>query len=92
MDYHNIHVVYTREGQTADMYIEELVRKLGKKVKVTVATSDSLEQLTVSSGGALRMSSGELLLEVKAAEQTIRQEYLDKEYPKGGKNFPFEGL
>jgi predicted RNA-binding protein with PIN domain len=92
LDYHNIHVVYTREGQTADMYIEELVRKLGKKVKVTVATSDGLEQLTVSSGGALRMSSGELLLEIKAAEQTIRQEYLDKEYPKGGKNFPFEGI
>jgi predicted RNA-binding protein with PIN domain len=92
LDYHNIRVVYTREGQTADMYIEELVRRLGKNVKVTVATSDGLEQLTVSSGGALRMSSGELLLEIKAAEQTIREEYLDKEYPKGGKHFPFEGL
>lgn len=88
-DYHNIHLVFTREGQTADMYIEEYVRTLGKKVKVTVATSDGLEQLTVSSGGALRMSSNELLLEVQAAERDIREVYLDKEYPKGEKNFPF---
>ena len=88
-DYHNIHLVFTREGQTADMYIEEFVRSLGKKVKVTVATSDSLEQLTVSSGGALRMSSAELLLEIRAAERVIREEYLDKEYPKGEKNLPF---
>ena len=71
------------------MYIEEFVRSLGKKVKVTVATSDSLEQLTVSSGGALRMSSAELLLEIRAAERVIREEYLDKEYPKGEKNLPF---
>lgn len=90
-DYHNIHLVFTREGQTADMYIEEFVRSLGKKVKVTVATSDSLEQLTVSSGGALRMSSAELLLEIRAAERVIREEYLNKEYPGGEKNLPFEG-
>lgn len=88
-DYHNIRLVFTREGQTADMYIEEYVRTLGKKVKVTVATSDGLEQLTVSSGGALRMSSNELLLEVQEAERDIREVYLDKEYPKGEKNFPF---
>lgn len=91
-DYHNIHLVFTREGQTADMYIEELVRSLGKKVKVTVATSDSLEQLTVSSGGALRMSSAELLLEIRAAEHIIREEYLNKEYPKGEKHLPFAQL
>ena len=88
-DYHNIHLVFTREGQTADMYIEEFVRSLGKKVKVTVATSDGLEQLTVSSGGALRMSSAELLLEIRAAERVMREEYLNKEYPKGEKNLPF---
>ena len=91
-DYHNIHLVFTREGQTADMYIEEFVRSIGKKVKVTVATSDGLEQLTVSSGGALRMSSAELLLEIRAAERVIREEYLNKEYPKGEKNLPFAGL
>ena len=88
-DYHNIRLVFTREGQTADMYIEAYVRSLGKKAKVTVATSDGLEQLTVSSGGALRMSSGELRLEIQAAKQEIRGTYLDREYPKGGKNFPF---
>lgn len=90
-DYHNIHLVFTREGQTADMYIEEFVRSLGKKVKVTVATSDGMEQLTVSSGGALRMSSTELFYEVQAAERVIRDEYLNKEYPKGEKNLPFAG-
>lgn len=91
-EYHNIRLVYTKEGQTADMYIEEYVRTLPKKTKVTVATSDQLEQLTVSSGGALRMSAGELLLEVRAAERDIREEYLDREYPKGGRHLPFEGL
>ena len=91
-DYHNIHLVFTREGQTADMYIEEYVRTLKKKVKVTVATSDGLEQLTVSSGGALRMSAAELWLEIQSAKQAIREEYLDREYPKGGKNYPFAGL
>lgn len=91
-EYQNIRLVYTREGQTADMYIEEFVRTLPKKMKVTVATSDRLEQLTVSSGGALRMSAGELYQEVQNAERTIRDEYLDKEYPKGGRNLPFEGL
>lgn len=91
-DFHNIRLIFTREGQTADMYIEEYVRTLGKKVKVTVATSDRMEQLTVSSGGALRMSAGDLYLEVQAAEREIREDYLDKEYPKGGKNRPFEKL
>lgn len=91
-DYHNIRLVFTREGQTADMYIEEYVRGLGKKVKVTVATSDLLEQLTVSSGGALRMSAAELLIEIQSVERLIREEYLDREYPRGGKHFPFEGL
>ena len=73
------------------MYTEEFVRSLGKKVKVTVATSDGMEQLTVSSGGALRMSSTELFYEVQAAERVIRDEYLNKEYPKGEKNLPFAG-
>ncbi len=74
-DYLNIKQVFTREGQTADMYIEEYVRKLGRKVKVTVATSDGLEQLTVSSGGALRMSAKELYLEIRRAEAEIREKH-----------------
>ncbi|MDD6037714.1 MAG: TetM/TetW/TetO/TetS family tetracycline resistance ribosomal protection protein [bacterium] len=80
--YNNISVVYTKEGQTADMYIEELVRTLGKKCKITVATSDSLEQLTVSSGGALRMSARELELEIQETNRLIREAYLDREFPK----------
>ncbi len=58
--YHNIHVVYTKEAETADMYIEKVSHELGKKYHVTVATSDALEQLIVIGQGAVRMSSREL--------------------------------
>lgn len=75
-DYHNIRQVFTRDGQTADMYIEGFVRSMGKKARVTVVTSDRLEQLTVSSGGALRMSSAEFYEEVMAMKREIREGYL----------------
>ncbi len=64
-DYHNIHVVYTKEAETADMYIEKVSHELGKKYHVTVATSDALEQLIVIGQGAVRMSSRELKEEVE---------------------------
>ncbi len=63
--YHNIHVVYTKEAETADMYIEKVSNELGKKYHVTVATSDALEQLIVIGQGAVRMSSRELKEEVE---------------------------
>ena len=63
--YHNIHVVYTKEAETADMYIEKVSHELGKKYHVTVATSDALEQLIVIGQGAVRMSSRELKEEVE---------------------------
>ena len=43
--YHNIHVVYTKEAETADMFIEKTVHAIGRKYQVTVATSDGLEQV-----------------------------------------------
>ncbi len=63
--YHNIHVVYTKEAETADMYIEKVSHELGRKYHVTVATSDALEQLIVIGQGAVRMSSRELKEEVE---------------------------
>ncbi len=67
----NINVVYTKEAETADMYIEKVTRELGKKHRVRVATSDSLEQIIIFSGGAVRVSANEFLKEVKDAEKEI---------------------
>ena len=68
---HNINVVYTKEAETADMYIEKTTHELGKKHRVRVATSDSLEQIIILAGGATRISADEFLHEVKDAEKAI---------------------
>ncbi len=68
---HNINVVYTKEAETADMYIEKTTHELGKKHRVRVATSDSLEQIIILGNGAIRISADEFLHEVKNAEQAI---------------------
>ena len=72
MDYYNIHVVYTKEAETADAYIEKFAHENGRKYKVTVATSDGLEQVIIRGQGCLLMSARE----VKAREQHIRENYL----------------
>jgi small GTP-binding protein len=69
----NISIVYTKEAETADMYIEKTSHKLAKKHKVRVVTSDGLEQLIILSGGALRVSSREFLYEVTQAEEEIER-------------------
>lgn len=74
--YHNIYVVYTKEAETADQYIERTVHKIGKKHHVTVATSDALEQMIIWGEGALRLSAAGFLEEVEAAERRLREEYL----------------
>lgn len=68
----NITIVYTKEAETADMYIEKASLDLAKKHKVRVVTSDALEQVIILGNGALRVSSREFQAEVSAAEQTIR--------------------
>lgn len=70
--YHNLDVVYTKTDETADAYIERTVHEIGHKHRVTVATNDGLEQLTVMSQGALRMSAENLRQEI---ERLSRQEY-----------------
>lgn len=69
----NINVVYTKEAETADMYIEKASLDLAKKHKVRVVTSDALEQVIILGNGALRVSSREFQSEVRSAEQTIRE-------------------
>lgn len=68
----NINIVYTKEAETADMYIEKVSHKLAKNNKVRVVTSDALEQLIILGNGALRVSSREFLYEIQQAEEDIR--------------------
>ncbi len=70
---HGISIVYTKEAETADTYIERISHKLSKEHRVRVATSDALEQIIILGNGALRVSAQELLHEVKAAEKQIRE-------------------
>ncbi len=70
---HNISVVYTKEAETADMYIEKVTHELSRKHRVRVATSDNLEQIIILGGGALRMSADELLNDIKAVEAAVRE-------------------
>ncbi len=70
---HNINVVYTKEAETADMYIEKVTHELGKKHKVRVATSDNLEQIIILGAGALRVSADSFKKEVEAVEKEIAE-------------------
>ena len=69
----NINVVYTKEAETADMYIEKVTHKIGRNHKVRVVTSDGLEQLIIMGHGALRVSSKAFEQEVMDLEKDIRE-------------------
>ena len=84
-DYHNIHVVYTKEAETADEYIEKVTHEMARHHKVTVATSDALEQLIILGQGAIRFSANDLKAEITRVRDLIRRDYLDKQL--GGKAF-----
>lgn len=74
--YNNIYVVYTKEAETADMYIEKTVHKIAKKADVTVATSDALEQMIIWGDGAKRISAKGFMDLVKENEKMMRETYL----------------
>lgn len=74
LDYHNIHVVYTKEAETADQYIEKLAHNMGREHDVTVATSDGLEQLIIRGQGCKLWSAREFYAEVKRVEEAIRRQ------------------
>lgn len=71
--YHNIYVVYTKEAETADQYIEKTTHEISRKYKVTVATSDALEQVIVMGQGAYRISARDFYEEVERTEKQIRE-------------------
>ncbi len=88
--YHNIYVVYTKEAETADQYIEKAVHEIGRKYQVTVATSDALEQVIILGQGAKRMSAQGLKEEIDTVNVEIRSEYLEKQT--GNKTYLFHEI
>lgn len=80
--YHNIYVVFTKEAETADHYIERAVNQMPKQCRIRVASSDGLIQLIILGGGAIRMSARELKNEIKGVERTLREQYIQKRPPK----------
>ena len=88
--YHNIHVVYTKEAETADQYIEKTVHEIGRKYRVTVATSDQLEQVIILGQGGQRMSARELLEDVIEVSYQIRETARQKSSSE--KNYLFDHL
>ena len=81
--WHNIDVVFTKEAETADQYIEKTAHAIGRKYKVTVATSDGLEQVIIRSQGCLLMSARELRQEIERIKVEIRREHLEKNQERG---------
>lgn len=90
MKYHNIYVVYTKEAETADQYIEKTVHEIGRKYQVTVATSDALEQVIILGQGGNRLSAANLLEEVEAVEAEISKKVQKKTSKE--KNYLFDHL
>lgn len=88
VQYHNIHVVYTREAETADQYIERTVHEMGRKYQVTVATSDGLEQIIIRGQGCAMLSARELREEILHMEQEIRSAYVEQH--SGSRNYLFD--
>ena len=75
-DYHNIHVVYTREAETADRYIERFAHENNEKYDITVATSDGLEQIIIRGAGCRLLPSRDLETEIEKANHAFREAYM----------------
>ncbi|MEE1085581.1 MAG: translation factor GTPase family protein [Schaedlerella sp.] len=88
--YHNIYVVYTKEAETADQYIEKTAHEIGRKYDVTVATSDGTEQVIIRGQGCNLLSAKELLEEIELAKQELREGYLSKK--ENDRNYLFDYL
>ena len=73
--YHNIQVVYTKENETGDSYIESLIAQVGGNYNLRVATSDGLVQLSSLRSGVLRLPARELAAEIEEAKKEMRQHY-----------------
>ena len=83
LDYRGIHVVYTKERETGDMYIERFLQQVGKNDHVRVVTSDGLIQLSAVRAGVMRMSSAEFGRQVAEASDQI-QAFIARMHQSGG--------
>lgn len=90
VDYHNIHVVYTKEAETADQYIEKFAHKMGRKYHVTVATSDGLEQLIIYGQGCRLLSARDLKEDIEWVSKQVKEE--KEKLKKPEKNYLFQGV
>ena len=79
IEYDNIHLVYTREAQTADHFIEKFAHDNNKKYNITVATSDGLQQIIIRGAGCAVMSARELKEEIELANKRVIQAYQEKQ-------------
>lgn len=79
-DYHNIHVVFTREAETADQYIEKFAHEHHKKYNIRVATSDGLEQIIILGQGCMLVSAREFENEIEELEKNFRESYTDRTF------------
>ena len=75
--YNNIYVVYTKEAETADQYIEKVAHEIGRRYHVTVATSDGTEQVIIRGQGCYLMSAQELKTEVEQMNEQLRREHTE---------------
>ncbi len=90
MDYHNIHVVFTKEAETADQYIERFAHEHANQYQVTVATSDGLEQIIIQGQGCRLISARELQEEIQRMGQEVRREFIENQQK--GKYFLGESM
>ena len=79
IDYQNIHVVYTKEAQTADEYIEKFSFDNQKKYDITVATSDGVQQIIIRGTGSDILSARELIIEIENTLEQLSKEYKEKQ-------------
>ncbi|QHQ61560.1 GTP-binding protein [Anaerocolumna sedimenticola] len=75
IDYHNIHMVYTKEAQTADQYIEKFAHSNRNKYDITVATSDGLQQIIIRGAGCALLSARDLKADIEEANNSLNQAY-----------------
>lgn len=76
--YHNIHVIFTKEAETADQYIEKISHQIGRQYQVQVATSDKLEQIIIMGKGCTRLSARDLKKEIEETNIEIKKEHLER--------------
>lgn len=90
LQYHNIQVIYTKEAETADQFIEKFAHENAQKFRITVATSDGIEQIIIRSKGCALLSSRDFWKEIERANEQNRQHYQNKELK--NKNYLFDQI